>query len=483
MFEKPPIYNALVQHKKKNPVSFHVPGHKMGQGFNSLGSKYYKNILEIDMTEITGLDNLHQAEEIILEAQQEAANLYHAEQTFFLVNGTTVGNLALILTVCQPGDRIIVQRNVHKSVINGIILAHAEPIYINPDIIDDLEVSACVKTSTVEAALKKYPDAKAVFLMNPNYYGLSKDLTEIIALTHRYQIPLLVDEAHGAHFGLHPAFPKSAIQLGADAVVQSTHKTLSAMTMGSLLHVHSNYLDISRLKVFLSMLQSSSPSYPIMASLDLTVNWLKREGEQVWNHVLESIDWFYEKAKHLKHIKVNYVLPEEYQHDPLKIVIQHEGLSGYRLQELLEKENIYLELADMYNCLAVASIGTMPEDLEKLLAALKRIDKVEYSTVEMRSTPRSLFEQDYDASDSNSSVSLGNVLYQNKKRLPIREAIGYFSAEMVIPYPPGVPMIQLGERITKEMVNYLIYLKEQGAKFTGINDTSFQSILVTHIED
>ena len=480
MLENSPIYKALMKHKENLPVSFHVPGHKMGQGFNPVGKMDFASILKLDMTEITGLDDLHHAEGAILDAQQRAAQLYKSEQTFFLVNGTTVGNLALILTVCRPGDKIIVQRNVHKSVIHGIILAHAEPIYVEPEIIDSLGIAAGVEYSILAEALEQHPDAKAVFLMNPNYYGIGKDLSNMIELTHQYQIPILVDEAHGAHFGLHSAFPSSALQQGADAVVQSTHKTLSAMTMGSMLHLKSKLLNVDRLRIYLSMLQSSSPSYPIMASLDLTVDWISKERDQLWDNILKDIKGFYDQASIFNNIKLKHKLPSEYYHDPLKIILQHESLSGYQLQAMLEQEGVYLELADLYNTLAIASIGSIKQDFQKLLHGLKKIDHKKFSNMVIK-TP-SILEKKKGVFSSG-SIALGEVLYQDKKRLPIQDAVGEVSAEMVIPYPPGIPMIQLGERITREMIDYLTFLKEQGAKLTGISDSSFQSILVITNEE
>ncbi len=269
-----PLFDALCKHSNPNPISFHVPGHKSGTIFNQQQNNYYQEILRIDATELSGLDDLHSPEGVIKEAEELLADLYQVKKSFFLVNGSTVGNLAMILSVCEKDDVILVQRNCHKSVLNALKLAKAHPVFIDPDYNQDWKTATGVSKEIVERAISLYPQAKALCLTYPNYYGMVYDLKSIIELAHVHHIPVLVDEAHGPHFILGDPFPETAIQLGADMVVHSAHKTLPAMTMGSYLHINSNRINSDKVRDYLQMLQSSSPSYVIMASLDLARNYL-----------------------------------------------------------------------------------------------------------------------------------------------------------------------------------------------------------------
>lgn len=488
MDKKAPLYQKLQSHFHSRSISFHVPGHKMGNGFNPLGQNSFSEILKIDMTEITGLDDLHHPDGVILEAEKLAAHLFKADETFFLVNGSTVGNMAMVLAVCQPGDKIIVQSNVHKSVIHAMMLARVQPIYISPELIMQLGISGSIRLEQVKEAIFKHPDAKALFLMNPNYYGIGIDLSDMIELAHHYHIPVLVDEAHGAHFGLHPAFPKSSLAMGADVVVQSTHKTLSAMTMGSMLHVKKGYVDVDRIRFFLSLLQSSSPSYPIMASLDLTRHWIQTEGESLWKEPLENMDWFYDQLRGLSRLQLQHHLDDHYYTDPLKIIIHSlsQPASGFFIQRQLESRGIFPELADPYNVLAIVTFGTNQKDIEKLAQGLKEIDqeiaKTEKET-DFHNTFHAFFKDfSYIFKNKESIISLEKVIYSQNKAVPLHEAIGKIAAEMVIPYPPGIPVLQLGERITKEVIDYLVKLKKSGARFQGVQDPTFQQIKVLDTE-
>ncbi len=480
---KAPLFQQLMDHYHKNPVSFHVPGHKMGRGFNPIGSDIYREILKIDMTEISGLDDLHQPEGVILAAQEKAAWLFQSKQTFFLVNGSTSGNLAMILATCEPGDKIIVQRNVHKSVINALMLARAKPIYITPDIISTLQIPGSIHKSNLKEVLINHPDAKAVFITNPNYYGIGIELIEIIQLVHHFNIPLLVDEAHGAHFGFHPDFPKSAIQLGADLVVQSTHKTLTSMTMGSMLHVQGDYVDIDRLKLFLSMVQTSSPSYPIMASLDLARQILEEEGSRLWDEQLNMIKWLHKGSNHFKNILIYSQVDKKYVLDPLKIIIhsKNDHISGFYLQKYFEKKDIFVELSDINNTLLIVTQGTSSKDIEVLYKAMIDLDDditrlLESKKPEIKDVVPPIDKSYYTFQSKESKVSLEKVLYGKKISTPLHLTIGKIAAEMIIPYPPGIPIIHLGEEITKEAINYLLLLKDKGVRFQGTHDKDLNSI-------
>jgi len=260
---KTPLLDQLIFHHKKNPLSLHVPGHKYGRLLDYSKYSAYRGILQLDATELSGLDDLHSPEGVILEAEMLLSEAYGTERSYFLVNGSTVGNLAMILAVLQKGDIVLVQRNCHKSVLNGIELAQAKPVFLGPDYDEDWGVTGGVSPEITARALAMYPGAKALIVTYPSYYGMVNDLQRIIKQAHDVNIPVLVDEAHGAHFISGGNFPKSALQFGADIVVQSAHKTLPAMTMGSYLHLNSKRIERDRLEHYLHILQSSSPSYPV----------------------------------------------------------------------------------------------------------------------------------------------------------------------------------------------------------------------------
>lgn len=266
-----PIYEMLEQYRLKGNISYHVPGHKNGNAYStSGGAGYLGEMMRYDVTEITGTDDLHHPEGVIQEAQELAADCFGAEESFLLVGGSTAGNLALILTVCpEPGMTLILQRNVHKSVVHGLMLAGVNAVFVEPQLDDDSGLAVAPAAEAVQAALAAYPEAAAVLVTMPNYYGMGTDLAPLARICHDHSVPLLVDEAHGAHYGQHPALPAGALACGADGVVQSTHKMLPALTMGAMLHVQGPRLDRTLLRQRLAMVQSSSPSYPLMASLDL----------------------------------------------------------------------------------------------------------------------------------------------------------------------------------------------------------------------
>lgn len=262
-----PLVQRLVEFKQEKPVSFHVPGHKYGE-LSGLPQSL-RSALSFDFTELSGLDDLHQPEDVIAKAQDKLMKLYNTDASFFLVNGSTVGNLAMIYATCRAGDTVIVQRNAHKSVFNALELVDARPVLIAPNWDEETASASTVSAGQVRQALEQYPNAKAVILTYPTYYGTTgEDLKEIIAMCHKQDVPVLVDEAHGAHFVIGNPFPTSALALGADVVVHSAHKTLPAMTMASFLHVKSTFVSKERISKYLQMLQSSSPSYLLMASLD-----------------------------------------------------------------------------------------------------------------------------------------------------------------------------------------------------------------------
>lgn len=462
--QKTPIYSRLKEHWETNPVSGHVPGHKYGRVLPEKGQAYFRDILKIDATEISGLDDLHDPEEMIKEGQELVADLYGSDASFFLVNGSTVGNLAMILAACSRGGRVLVQRNCHKSILNGLELAGAEPVFLSCGYDSGVEVSTSIALDELDEALKTIQDVQAVILTNPNYYGLSIELKAIIERVHEEGIPVLVDEAHGAHFVLGEAFPISALELGADAVVHSAHKTLPAMTMGSFLHIKGNLVREERIAYYLRMLQSSSPSYPIMASLDLARFYLAALTKEDVSAIIEETAEIRRELDKLDGLSV--VVPESKSIavDPLKVVMRStRNWSGFELQKVLEKEGVFSELADAWNVLIVLPLAVMDAKHDMI----ERIERALQKNVGNESSRKEISVPLFPMRISQLAIHLDKQQKLSSMECKLEEAVGKVAAESIIPYPPGIPVLLKGERITEEVVGYLGQLKRLGARFQG----------------
>ncbi|WP_204548315.1 aminotransferase class I/II-fold pyridoxal phosphate-dependent enzyme [Peribacillus deserti] len=469
---KLPLLDALLEHHRRKPISFHVPGHKYGAVFPGEGKDFFQSILRIDATELSGLDDLHVPEGPIREAQDLLSRLYGSQESYFLVNGTTSGNLAMILAACRDGDRVLVQRNCHKSILHGLRLANARPVFIAPEFNETLNVAGGITSEGIEEALKLYPNPKAVILTYPNYYGEGTDIHKIIQICRRHGIAVLVDQAHGAHFVLGRPFPLCAVAAGADIVVQSAHKTLPAMTMGSYLHFNSDIIDKSRLRFYLQMFQSSSPSYPIMASLDLARYFAAFYTSEELIKLLDCIDRFKRDINRISGLRV---LESEYA-DPLKITIRStQGVPGYYIQEALEKQNIFAELADPYNVLLIAPLSGdfLNEQYEKVLKGIRK------GIEGIRSVHRiSSVHTSWNSDTAELELSYNQMELLKTKEILINDSAGMIAAESIIPYPPGIPLFLQGERITEERISILRSYQTLGARFHGGESLPENKIIV-----
>lgn len=459
---KTPLFSALKGHIRKDPISFHVPGHKSGTVFPYEGLESYQSILKLDQTEISGLDDLHDPEGVIKEARELLSGLYGTKSSFFLVNGSTAGNLAMILSVCGLNDIVLVQRNSHKSIVNALELSGAVPVFLALEYDETVKVAGGVKLSTVQKALKIYPQAKAVILTSPNYYGMTGQLEEIINEVHSYDIPVLVDEAHGPHFILGRPFPASAVSLGADAVVHSAHKMLPAMTMGSFLHINGSRMDLERLKHYLQVLQSSSPSYPIMASLDLARCYLAGLLDKGINGLYKDIESFKNALSEIDAVKAVESEAEGIKTDPLKLTLQtRSALSGFELQKKLENEGVFTELADPQNVLLVLPLSPgydfkrAAESIQNAFAGLERTEE--------RKGPIIFGQEEI----SKMAVCYKDLKGYNKEVVSLSDSVGSISAQMVVPYPPGIPILMPGEIINRDHIEGIKQLQELGARFQG----------------
>jgi arginine decarboxylase len=466
LFMETPLFSALMQYIKSNPLSLHVPGHKNGTVFMEEAEQFYKGILPLDVTELTGLDDLHDPKEAIAKAQQLAAVLYNVQSTYFLVNGSTVGNLAMILACCNEGDEVLVQRNSHKSIINGIYLAGARPIFLSPKVDEMYQVPSYVELETVKEAIQCYPMAKALILTNPNYYGLSIDLTEMIRFAHSFHIPVLVDEAHGAHYIAGEQFPVSSIEAGADIVVHSAHKSLPAMTMGSYLHLNSELADKEKVHFYLTLLQSSSPSYPIMVSLDLARAYVERiMKEEKLPEILKAIEMVEQQINSMEEIEIVHSIDNLVSTDPLKLTIRSRNhLTGFELQDFFESQSIYAELADPTKLLFMLPLHDTTSITNKLKAINKKFPDPSHP---VHKNQHIRMEDNQTNNIKPLEVSYSYLKVCEKKVVAFEEAVGFYAAESIIPYPPGIPFLMIGEKVTADLLLQLKNLMKSGVKIQG----------------
>jgi lysine decarboxylase len=481
--DKTPLFDAIVRYADENKISFHTPGHKHGKGIHKVFRQYVgEKVFRLDLSVMSEVDSLHEPSSVIKEAQVLAAKAYGADYSFFLVNGTTGGNQAMILSACDPGDKVIIPRNAHKSVISAVILSGAEPVYIMPRLDEASDLILNLTPEQVEEACRQHPDAKAVLVTSPTYFGLTADLEAIAEIVHQYDKILLVDEAHGAHLHFHPSFPKSAIDSGADMCVQSTHKHLAALSQGSMLHVKGVRVDILRLKTTLQMLQTTSPSYVILGSLDLSRFQMVHGGEKA----LEEVIQICEKARsEINQIQGLACLTREQVRkiphldlDVTKLTVSTKGLpcSGYDMAKILNSEyGIQTEMSDFQNVLLFVSLGNTAKELKRFVSALRKI-VVDYKDMFMNQKKRKpvLFPHFIP----NKVVNPREALNKLTRKIPFKRSVGKVCAEIVCPYPPGIPVLCPGEVITQEIYSYLMNVLDSGARINGQSDGRLQTIKV-----
>ena len=469
MTQRKPLVDALIEFQQQRPVSFHVPGHKHG-ALSGLPDDF-KQILPYDLTELSGLDDLHYPEGVIEEAQRLLAETYQADHSFFLVNGSTVGNLAMVYAVCKEGDQVIVQRNSHKSIFHALELVKVRSIFVSPEWDEVSLTAAGVKLADIEKAIHTYPKARAVILTYPNYYGMAaEEMKAIIELCHAHGIPVLVDEAHGAHFQIGAPYPVSALAMGADAVVHSAHKTLPAMTMGSFLHIQGERVAAVKIKKYLRILQSSSPSYVIMASLDDARAYVQNYSQPDKRSFKEKRKQFVESLKSLPKMEVFE------SDDPLKLMLRVPYHSGYQLKEQLEKEGVHVELADPYQVLLILPLlkhghgFSFAEVRSRIKEALQKL----------KDEPRNVVSVNVQPEDALSipEVAFEEMETEDGEWISYTKAQGRISAAMVVPYPPGIPLIVAGEKWTLNKLENLMDYLAAGAQIQGEHRLSEKLIRV-----
>lgn len=466
---KKTIINELSEIVDKDLISFHVPGHKLGKIYDRLG---YTPILEkmykMDTTEIIGTDNLHLPEGIIRKSQQRASEAFKSDYTYYLINGTTCGIQASIMAICYPKDKLIVNRDCHQSVINGCILGDIKPVYINSNINKENNIINGVNINEVINVINSNLDAKAILLTYPTYYGCTYDLKTICDYAHNKNMVVIIDEAHGAHLGLSDELPQTALEQGADIVIQSTHKTLPSFTQSSMIHTKGSRVDNNRLEVNLRMIQSSSPSYTLMASLELAVDIYINSGKELMNELIFNIYKFKDNIKS----KIPINIYNDY--DKTKIFIESKklGLTGYKLEEVLRyKYNIQVELSNYYGILLICTIGNISKDFDILEKAL--IDIYNKCNDEIY-----IEEIIYPKDIPIQALTPREAFYKPKKSVKIYESVGKISGEYIIPYPPGISLLSPGEIISKDIIDYILYCSKKGMSVNGIKDSSLEFIQI-----
>lgn len=462
------LYDRLAEYGRSDYYGFHMPGHKRRLNMLGIEPPY-----AIDITEIEGFDDLHHADGILKSAQERAAKVYQGDETHFLVNGSSVGILSAIAGVTRRGDTILAARNCHKSVYHAIEMYGLNPVYLTPGFHASVRMNKEICVEDVREALEKNPKIRAVVIVSPTYEGVVSDVEAISKEVHKREIPVIVDEAHGAHFGFHPYFPENSNTKGADIVIHSLHKTLPSLTQTALLHMNGELVRREKVRKYLHMLQSSSPSYVLMASMDSCVDLLEKQQKELFVPYVEKLKALRGELLRLKNLKL--VWTDRY--DPSKLVISAEntGLTGRQLSHiLLEEYHLQMEMAAGEYVLAMTSVGDTQEGFRRLSCALREIDRGQQTRVGGQKKKKNI-----------PCLPTPDVVYNSSKIEELREhfwgsgeneiefrlwtdSVGYVSLEYAYLYPPGIPLIVPGERVSQEAVDVLQWYHEMGFSIEGL---------------
>ena len=471
-----PIYEALQNFRQMRVVPFDVPGHKHGKGNPELTEFLGEQCVSIDVNSMKPLDNLCHPVSVIHEAEVLAADAFGAAHAFLMVGGTTSSVQSMVLSTCKRGDKIILPRNVHRSVINALVLCGAIPVYVNPEVDRRLGISLGMQREQVAKAIAEHPDAVAVFVNNPTYYGVCSDLRAIVKMAHDAGMYCLADEAHGTHFYFGDGMPVSAMAAGADMAAVSMHKSGGSLTQSSLLLIGPG-MNVGHVRQIINLTQTTSGSYLLMSSLDISRRNLVQRGRQVFKKVIEMADYAREE---INAIGGYYAFGRElingnsiFDFDPTKLSVHTRdiGLAGIEVYDLLRDEyDIQIEFGDIGNILAYLSIGDRPQELERLVSALAEIRR------RFQMDSNGLLSQEYI--DPEVVTSPQEAFYAAKKSMPLKDSAGMVCSEFVMCYPPGIPILAPGERITQDILDYIEYARVKGCSLTGPEDPEILNINV-----
>ncbi|MGN1331864.1 MAG: aminotransferase class I/II-fold pyridoxal phosphate-dependent enzyme [Lachnospiraceae bacterium] len=471
-----PIYEALETFRQMRVVPFDVPGHKHGKGNPELTAFLGEKCVTIDVNSMKPLDNLCHPVSVIHKAEMLAADAFGAAHAFLMVGGTTSSVQSMILSTCKRGDKIILPRNVHRSVINALVLCGAVQVYVNPEVDHRLGIALGMQREQVAKAINEHPDAVAVLVNNPTYYGICSDVKAIVKMAHEAGMYCLADEAHGTHFYFGVGVPISAMEAGADMAAVSMHKSGGSLTQSSLLLIGSN-MNPGHVRQMINLTQTTSGSYLLMSSLDISRRNLALRGKEVFARVADMAEYAREE---INAIGGYYAFGQElingnsiFDFDPTKLSVHTRdiGLAGIEVYDLLRDEyDIQIEFGDIGNILAYLSIGDRPQELERLVSALAEIRR------RFQRDSSGLLSQEYI--DPEVVLSPQEAFYANKKSIPLRESKGCVCSEFVMCYPPGIPILSPGERITAEILDYIEYARTKGCSLTGPEDPAIININV-----
>ena len=471
-----PIQEALERMKRARLVPFDVPGHKRGRGNPELAAFLGSECLDVDVNSMKMLDNLCHPVSVIRDAERLAAEAFRAAHAFFMVSGTTGSVQAMVLSAVGRGDKIIMPRNVHRSAINALILCGALPIYVNPGIDDVLGIALGMRVEDVAAAIARHPDAKAVFVNNPTYYGICSDLRAITELAHAHDMKVLVDEAHGTHLYFSDRLPLAAMDAGADMAAISMHKSGGSLTQSSLL-LCSDSMPLGYVHQIINITQTTSASYLLLASLDISRRKLALRGREVIDKIIDLVAYardeinaigdYYAYGREL----IDGAAVFDFDTTKLSIFTRPTGLAGIEVYDILRDDyDIQTEFGDIANLLAYVSVGDRPKDIERLVAALAEIRR------NYRKDPSKTLKMEYI--DPVVVCGPQDAFYAEKESLPIAKSCGRICSEFVMCYPPGIPILAPGEQITEEILTYIRYAKKKGCQITGPEDMSIQYLNV-----
>ncbi|MGE5657910.1 MAG: aminotransferase class I/II-fold pyridoxal phosphate-dependent enzyme [Actinomycetota bacterium] len=483
-----PILEALQASANKLHAPFYAPGHKQGQGIaEGLVNLLGREVFQADLPELPELDNLFAPAGAIAEAQALAAETFGADATWFLVNGSTGGIIAALLATCGPGDRVIVPRNVHQSVISGLILSGAIPIFVNPEYNSDWDLANSLTPATLATALEQHPEAKAVMVVYPTYHGVCGDLSAVAEITHQFNIPLLVDEAHGPHFNFHPQLPAPALLAGADLTVQSTHKVLGALTQASMLHLKGDRINVQRLNRALQLIQSTSPSYLLLASLDAARQQMALQGEALMTRTLQLANEARSRLNQIPGLSVLAPLntPGFVALDPTRLTVKVSelGLSGFEADEILHDQlGVTAELPMLQHLTFIISLGNTQANIESLVTAFMTL-ATRNSTTDRHThlTDRRALSPWSPTTFGMPPLSPREAYFAATEVVPVTAASGRISAELICPYPPGIPTLMPGEIITPDALNYLQQVLTLGGRISGGSDPTLKTIKVVKL--
>lgn len=484
-----PYFDALKDYIDSDVLTFHVPGHIQGKGAHEKFRNFVKDYgLKADVSQVLGLDDIHQPDSVVKEAQELAAKAYNSDKTYFLINGSSSGNHAMLLAVLNPGDKIILPRNVHRSTTGALILTGAIPIYMDPKYDYDMQVDHTVTPETLEETLKEHPDAKAVYILSPTYYGAACDIKRMVEISHRYDKPILVDEAWGPHLHFHPDLPVSATDAGADMCINSTHKLTGSMCQASMLHAKGNRIDYGRLETVIRLFLSTSPSCLMVASLDVARMHLATRGREMLDNTLKIAREAYEEINKIPGLRVfgrelvGTPGVHAFDETKLNITARDLGFTGYEVEQIFRKQyKLQLEMSELFNVVFLITIGHDRDDVRKIIDACHDVDNwnrehVMLSKVELfyKRKNKPLEQPDWP----RQLMTPREAFVAPFEVIPLDNSVGRICSEMITPYPPGIPILRPGDEITQDIVDHIVIEMEAGVHIQGPQDPSLKTIRV-----